>query len=147
VSNDLNFSYYSNAPTMGTVMAAFDSTATMNVASGFTDQLTFWYSNLSPTVTLDAVNIYSGLNGTGTLLASASLFGNASLGCSDTPFCRFDLTSVKFAGVAQSVKFSGNAQFVAYDNIGITPVPEVDTYLMLAAGLVAMAFVKRRQPG
>jgi hypothetical protein len=54
---------------------------------------------------------------------------------------------VKFAGVAQSVNFSGNAQFVAYDNIGITPVPEVDTYLMLATGLVAMAFVKRRQQG
>jgi hypothetical protein len=145
VSNDVNFSYYSNAPTMGTVMAAFDSTATMNVASGFSGQLTFWYS--SSASTLDAVNIYSGLNSTGTLLASASLFGNASLGCTDTPFCRFDLTSVKFAGVAQSVNFGGNAQFVAYDNIGITPVPELDTYMMLAAGLVAMAFIKRRQQG
>jgi hypothetical protein len=145
VSNDADFSYYSNAPTMGTVMAAFDETATMNVATGFSGQLTFWYS--SSVNTLDAVNIYSGLNGTGTLLASASLFGNASLGCTDTPFCRFDLTSVKFAGVAQSVNFGGNAQFVAYDNIGITPVPELNTYVMLAAGLVAMAFVKRRQQG
>jgi hypothetical protein len=145
VSNDVNFSYYSNAPTMGTVLAAFDSTATMNVAQGFSGQLTFWYS--SSVSTLDAVNIYSGLNSTGTLLASASLFGNASLGCSDTPFCRFDLTSVKFAGVAQSVNFGGNAQFVAYDNIGITPVPELDTFVMLAAGLVAMAFIKRRQQG
>jgi hypothetical protein len=145
VSNDVDFSYYSNAPTMGTVMAAFDTTATMNVASGFSGQLTFWYA--SSVTTLDAVNIYSGLNSTGTLLASASLFGNASLGCTDTPFCRFDLTSVKFAGVAKSVNFGGNAQFVAYDNIGITPVPELDTYVMLAAGLVAMAFMKRRQQG
>ncbi len=143
ISNDVNFSYYSNAPTGGTVMAAFDTTALMNVASGFSGQLTFWYA--SSVTTLDAVNIYSDLNGTGTLLASASLFGNASLGCSDTAFCRFDLTSVKFAGVAKSVNFGGNAQFVAYDNIGITPVPEVDTYVMLAAGLVAMAFIKRRQ--
>jgi hypothetical protein len=145
VSNDVYFSYYSNAPTMGTVMAAFDGTATMNVAKGFSGKLTFWYA--SSVTTLDAVNIYSGLNGTGTLLASASLFGNASLGCSDTPFCRFDMTSVKFAGVAQSVNFGGNAQFVAYDNIGITPVPELDTFMMLAAGLVAMAFIKRRQQG
>lgn len=145
ISNDANFSYYSNAPTGGTVMAAFDTTATMNVASGFAGQLTFWYS--SSVAALDAVNIYSGLNGTGTLLASASLFGNAKLGCSDTDFCRFDLTSVKFADIAKSVNFGGNAQFVAYDNIGITPVPELDTYVMLAAGLVAMALIKRRQQG
>lgn len=145
ISNDAFFTYYSNAPTGGTVMAAFDSSATMNVAMGFTGQLTFWYA--SSATTLDAVNIYSGLNSTGTLLASASLFGNAKLGCNDTDFCRFDLTSVKFAGVAKSVNFGGNAQFVAYDNIGITPVPELDTYAMLAAGLVAMAFIKRRQQG
>ncbi len=144
VSNDAFFIYYANAPTPGTVLMAFDKTATMNVASGFTDQLTFWYA--SSATTLDAVNIYSGLNSTGTLLASASLFGNASLGCSDLAFCRFDLTSVKFAGVARSVNFAGNAQFVAYDNIGITPVPELNTYVMLAAGLLAMAFIKRRQP-
>jgi hypothetical protein len=145
LSNDANFTYYSNAPTSGTVMAAFDTSATMNVASGFSGQLTFWYA--SSATTLDAVNIYSDLNGTGTLLASASLFGNASLGCSDTAFCRFDMTSVKFAGVAKSVNFGGNAQFVAYDNIGITPVPELNTYVMLAAGLVAMAFIKRHQQG
>ncbi len=145
ISNDANFTYYSNAPTGGTVLMAFDRTATMNVASGFAGQLTFWYA--SSATTLDAVNIYSGLNSTGTLLASASLFGNAKLGCSDTDFCRFDLTSVKFAGVAQSVNFGGNAQFVAFDNISITPVPEASTYLLLAAGLLAVAFVKRRQQG
>lgn len=144
VSNDANFTYYTNAPTMGTVMMAFDKTATMNVARGFTDQLTFWYA--SSATTLDAVNIYSGLNSTGTLLASASLFGNAALGCSGLAFCRFDLTGVKFAGVARSVNFGGNAQFVAYDNIGISPVPELNTYVMLAAGLLAMAFFKRGQP-
>lgn len=143
VSNDAYFSYYSNAPTMGTVMTAFDTTATMNVAKGFSGQLTFWYASSAATV--DAVTIYSGLDGTGTLLASASLFGNASLGCSDTPFCHFDLTSVQFDGIAKSVNFGGNAQYVAYDNIGITPVPEVHAYVMLAAGLLVMSFIKRRQ--
>ncbi len=147
LSNDAAGPYYLNAPTAGTVLVAMDQTATMNVASGFTGQLTFWYS--SAVNTLDAVNIYSGLNSTGTLLASASLFGNASVGCTDLAFCRFDLTSVKFAGVAQSVNFGGNALFVAYDNIGlnISAVPELDTYALLAAGLVAVAFVKRRQQG
>ena len=144
LSNDQDFSYYSNAPTGGTVLFALDSSATMNVAGGFSDQLTFYYaSNVN---VLDAVNIYSGLNGSGMLLASASLFGNASLGCNDTAYCRFDLTSVKFAGVAQSVTFGGNAGFVAYDNIGISPVPEPSQYLMLALGLVAVACAIQRRP-
>jgi hypothetical protein len=143
LSNDEFFQYYSNAPTPGTVMFAFDSSAVMNVAKGFVDRLTFSYS--SSEGTLDAVNIYSGLNGTGTLLASVSLFGNAQIGCSDTAFCRFDLTSVKFAGVAKSISFGGNAPNVAFDDITITAVPEPASYLMLAAGLVGVAVAKRRR--
>lgn len=145
LSNDSDFSYYSNAPTAGSVLFAYDASATMNVVDGFSGQLTFYYA--SDRSVLDAVNIYAGLNSTGTLLASVSLFGNASLGCSDTGFCRFDLTSVKFAGVAHSVNFGGNAQNVAYDNIGlnISAVPEPESYVLLAAGLLAVAFVKRRQ--
>ena len=143
LSNDALGPYYSNAPSPATVMFGFDSSAIMNVAKGFVSRLTFFYS--SSASTLDAVNIYSGLNGTGTLLASASIFGNAGLGCSDTAFCRFDLTSVKFAGIAKSVSFGGNAPFVVYDNVTITTVPEPGTYLLLAAGLLAVVLAKRRR--
>lgn len=143
LSNDALGPYYSNAPSPLTVMYAFDSSAVMNVAQGFVDRLTFYYA--SNQVVLDAVNIYSGLNGTGTLLASASLFGNASVGCTDTAYCRFDLTSVKFAGIAKSVSFGGNAPNVAYDNITITTVPEPTNALLLAAGLLAVGVAKRRR--
>ena len=88
LSNDVLGPYFSNAPTATTVMFAQDSSAVMNVASGFAGALKFFYSSTNGG--LDLVNIYSGLNGTGTLLASASLFPNAQLGCSDTAFCRFD---------------------------------------------------------
>jgi len=142
LSNDDFFQYYSNAPTAGTVMFAFDSSAVMNVAQGFVGGLTFYYS--ASQGVLDAVNIYSGLNGTGTLLASASLFGNSQVGC-DTPYCRFDLTSVKFAGLAKSVSFGGDAPNVAFDNITITAVPEPSSTLLLAAGLVAVVVAKRRR--
>ncbi len=144
LSNDALGPYFANAPTPLTVMLAFDSSAVMNVAAGFVDGLTFAYaSNVNA---LDAVNIYAGLNATGTLLASASLFGNASLGCdtSATAYCRFDLTSVKFAGMAHSVSFSGNAGAVLYDDITVTTVPEPSTYVLLAIGLIAVGVAKRR---
>lgn len=141
LSNDVLGPYYSNAPSPLTVMFAFDTTAVMNVAAGFIDRLTFSYA--SNANTLDAVNIYSGLNATGTLLASASLFGNASLACTDSPYCRFDLTSVKFAGLGQSISFGGNAPGVLYDNVTVTTVPEPSTYLMLALGLLAVVVAKR----
>jgi len=143
LSNDELGPYYANAPTPLTVMYAFDSSALMNVASGFAGRLTFAYSSLQNS--LDAVNIYSGLNGTGTLLASVSLFGNASVGCTETTFCNFDLTSVMFAGTGHSISFGGSAGEVLFDDITITAVPEPSTYLMLALGLAAVGVVKRRR--
>jgi hypothetical protein len=144
LSNDDAFTYFSHAPSPVTAMFAFDPTATMNVAAGFVDSLSFYYS--SGQNVLDAVSIYSGLNGTGTLLATLSLFGNAQTGCDDTPYCRFDLTSVHFAGVAKSVNFGGNASDVVYDNVSFAAaVPEPSTYALMALGLVGLAAVKRRR--
>ena len=143
LSNDALGPYYSNAPSPLTVLYAADATAVMNVALGFVDRLTFWYAATNGV--LDAVNIYSGLNATGTLLASASLFGNAQVGCTGPAFCRFDLTSVKFAGLARSVSFAGDAPNVLFDNISISAVPEAEPLAMLVAGLAAIAFIRRRR--
>ncbi len=143
LSNDELGPYYSNAPSPLTVMYAADATAFMNVAAGFFGGLRFEYSSLDSV--LDAVTIWSGLNGTGTLLASASLFGNAGIGCTDTDFCRFDLTSVQFAGVAQSVNFGGGSPNVVFDDISITAVPEPGTVALLAAGLGVIVLLARRR--
>jgi PEP-CTERM motif len=145
LSNDVLGPYYSNAPSPLTVMYAADATALMNVAAGFTGGLSFAYS--SSEIVLDAVKIYSGLNGTGTLLASANLSGNAAIGCSDTAFCRFDLTSLQFAGVAQSISFGGGTPNVLFDDITITVVPEPGTYAMLLAGLGVVSLLVRRRQG
>lgn len=143
LSNDALGPYYADAPSPLTVMFAFDASAFMNVASGFVDRLEFSYSALSNG--LNAVNIYSGLSGTGSLLASVSVFGNAGVGCTSPTFCNFDRTSVDFAGFARSVSFNGNAGEVLFDNVTITPVPEPSAYLLMALGVVALGVAKRRQ--
>lgn len=142
-SNDDLGPYYADAPSPLTVMYAEDASAFLNVASGFADRLTFAYSSL--TNGLDVVTIHSGLNGTGTLLASASVFGNAGVGCSSPAFCNFDLTSVRFAGVGRSIGFGGNAGEVLYDNVTLALVPEPSAYLLMALGLAAVGVVKRRR--
>ncbi len=153
LSNDALGPYYLNAPSPLTTMAAYDASAVMNVASGFAGGLKFFYSSLStqPNGALetqqDVVKIYSGLNATGSLLATVSLFSNGQLGCSGAQFCRFDQTSVQFAGIAKSVSFGANAQTVLYDNISITTVPEPTSITMMLAGVSVLGFLASRRRG
>lgn len=136
--------YFSNAPTMGGVMFNnMGETGFMNVAKGFTGEVSLFYSSASALA--GAVTIYSGLNGTGSLLGTFSLANNAQAGgCSDTSYCHFDLMSVSFSGVARSLVFSGDLN-AAVDNIAITAVPEPHTYALMLAGLAAVGFVARRK--
>lgn len=134
--------YFSNAPTPVGALAPVGIDATMNVAIGFVDSISFHYSATS--FVAQGVNVYAGLNGTGDLLASFNLIANAQRGCSDTAFCRFDQLGGTFAGVARSVTF-GNATGMAFDNVSITAVPEPESYAMLMAGLLAVGFMVRRR--
>lgn len=148
LSNDALGPYYSNAPSPLTVMFAQDGGAVMNVAAGFNGNLSFVYS--SAATLAKAVNVYAGLDGAGTLLGSFDLLSNATTGCSDTAFCRFDLASLDFAGTALSVSFGGGAPNVLFDDIRIivnaNTVPEPTTSLLVIASLLGFAFTaKRRQ--
>lgn len=150
LSNDAVATYYADAPSPLTVMFALDVDGTttastfMNVAVGFVNTLTFAYSAVESGLSL--VNIYSGLNGTGSLLASVNLLGNAATGCTG-PFCNFDQASVQFAGLARSASFGGGIN-VLYDDITIAAVPEPSSYLLMALGVAALVGVaKRRRQG
>lgn len=119
---------FNNNPSGNTVLSflkPINSNAFMNVAAGFATGIAFWYSQpftAAQTGNVDpiSVKVYSGLNGTGTLLATINLpqspsdcpvdkTGNSVANC-------FKAVGVSFNGIARSVDFT-NANFTAFDNL------------------------------
>ena len=142
VRNDAAGPYFSNAPSPIGVMAPVGPDAFMNVPVGFTG-LSFFYS--SSAVVVDGVKVWSGLGGTGTVLASLSLLNNAQTGCSSAPYCRFDSLSTTFTGVALSVSYGDAAGVAGFDNVSVTAVPEPTSLVLMALGLAGVAGVAARR--
>lgn len=138
LTNDAAFTYYSNAPTPG-VMAAVGADAALNFATGFND-VSFWYSSIADTT----VSIFSGLNGTGALLGVIDLFTNAQKDCSDTAYCHWDLASLQFTGIAQSIQFGSSAGLAGFDNVAVS-VPEPSSAMLMLASLAGLGMLRRKQ--
>jgi len=141
--NSAAFTYYSNAPTPGAVMAAVDGDGAMNVASGFLGQLSFYYSATQDT----SVNVYSGLNGTGDLLGTINLAANATPanGCTaDIAFCFWSTATFDFAGLAKSVQFGSTAGVAGFDNVTINAVPLPAAGWLLLSALGGFGALRRK---
>ncbi len=143
LQNDAAGTYFSNAPSPLGVLAPVDADSTMNVAAGFSGSISLWYS--ASQFSAQGVNVWSGLDGSGTLLASFNLVANAQQGCSDSDYCRFDQLSSSFFGTAHSVSFGNAANLAAFDNISISAVPEPTSMLMLSLGLATLVLARRRR--
>ena len=144
--NDAAGTYFSNAPSPLGVMTAVGGDAAMNVAVGFTT-LSVQYSSFASI--FNGLQLWSGLNGSGALLASLSLSANAQAGgCSDSPLCNFNGLSAGNFGVARSVTFGNAANNAVFDNISVTAVPEPGSALLMALGVAAFIGVRlgRRRP-
>ena len=140
--NDPLGPYFSNAPSPVGVMflsGLVVPDAAMNVAGGFYG-LSFFYS--SALAVVDAVQVWSGLNGTGDLISTFSLSDNATLGCTDTAYCRWDFLGASFSRAAYSVTFGAGTQLAAFDNISV--VPEPSSAMLAGLALSALLLGRRR---
>jgi hypothetical protein len=124
----------------------------MNVSAGFTKGFSFFYS--SPFNT-GSVQVYSGLNGTGTLLANLSLpttpQGEGTGSCNSfDAYCPWVPFGVSFSGTAMSAVFTGTANHIGFDDITLGSskpgnAPEPASILMLGSGVAALGLLRLRK--
>jgi PEP-CTERM motif len=140
--------------TRGASMALGLGGVIINRSAGFSGGFSFFFTN--PFAVSAGLSVWSGVNGTGTLLATWSASttpdGRSITGCFGVPYCPFVAAGVGFDGVARSVTFTGAYNFVGFDDLtlgSVTPgvpsvVPEPTAYALMATGLIGMVGLRRR---
>jgi hypothetical protein len=154
---------FANEPSPSTVLDAVGTGTKMNVAGGFVDTLSFFYT-AGTTNQTGSVSIFDGLDGTGNLLASLIL-PLTPAGSGDPNggprggFNTFVLQNLSFNGIARSVNFGitsnqpNTANQVLFDNVslnttGSTSVPEPFTVIgTLVGGTAAFRMRKKLKSG
>lgn len=121
--------------------------ATLNFAAGFDTGFSFFYSAVNEP---GFITVWSGLNGTGVMLASLVLPTTPSDGGDPTgDFSPFFPLGVAFSGTAMSIDFGGTVNQIAFDNItfgsDVPTVPDAGaTVMLLGIAISGIAALKRR---
>jgi len=146
LSNDALNTYYNKGSLGSSIGVAYaHDSAFMNMTEAAIGSFAFYYS--SPAAVIGGVKIWSGLNGTGTLLGSINLAVNNTAALYDT----WTFASGTFSGLARSFDFSAGAatagfKGVAFDDIAVfsvpLPVPEPSTVLLMLVGGAALLRAK-----
>jgi len=124
------------------------SSTTIDVAAGFNTGFSFNYTN--PGGVAGSVSVFSGLDGTGSLLASFGL-GQTASSCPGygAAFCPFFPIGVAFGGTAESIVFGGVANEIVFDDVTFgasSPgVPEPAAWATMLAGLAGAGAMLRRR--
>jgi len=120
-------------------------TGIMNATNGFSSGIQFFYTaGFSETVT-----VWSGSNGTGTVLATIALSPNNGT-CSSFPtYCNWSTAGLNFKGTAKSVTITGTADGIGISDITIgssaTAIPEPSNFYLLGTGLVGVSLGQLRR--
>jgi hypothetical protein len=138
---------FTNEPSPSNVMFIVGANVPnfLNIANGFTD---FSFSYGSRANRPSTINIFSGINGTGSLLGTLQLGSTTS---NNSVIDDFDLASISFGGTAKSVQFLvANSAQIAFDNISFTPftnsasVPEPFTIIGTIIGGTAAVRMRKK---
>jgi len=134
---------------LGALFFLSGSNTYVNVAAGFTTGFSFNYTAINVGGT---VNVWSGVNGSGTLLATLTLPTTPSGPCLGygAGFCPFFPIGVSFSGTAESIDFGGTANQIVFDDVTFgssTPgnTPEPGTLVMFGSGVIGLAGLLRRK--
>jgi hypothetical protein len=139
---------FTGAPSMPTVAFFFkDAVEIINVAGGFTDEISLYYSCQQGHS--GAVKVYEGSGGTGSLLASSKL--SETMPTFSKIYNVWDYIAIDFKGTAHSAIFEGTANFIGFDDITLgfelppagAPIP--NTLVLLGTGLITLAGIRLRR--
>ena len=123
-------------------------TGTMNVAPGFSNGINFFFTAGFTGNQVETVKVWSGANGTGTVLATITLANN-NAGCKSPAYCMWSNAGATFTGTAHSVTFSGPADELGLADITLggstTAIPEPSTWYMLGTGVVSISLSQLRR--
>jgi len=131
-----------NAPT------GSPATGVMNVGPGFSSGLNFYFTAGFTSAQTETVTIWSGANGSGTVLATITLANNNG-SCGSLAYCNWTDIGATFSGTAHSVTFSGPANELGVTDItlgsSVTAIPEPSSIYLLGTGLVGVSVGRIRR--
>ncbi len=136
---------FANEPSGDTILAGVSPSYYMDVLPGFTEGISFYYSNSQGSIGLGSVEVWDDFGGTGNLLASTGLLPHTGTGHGDPTgefFSVWRFVELEFSGTARSVVFGDNGR-VAFDDV--TLIPEPGAAALFAVGFaIAARSIRRR---